>query len=310
MNKKKEKCSKCSTEFELVLTGYSFWEQKKAPSTFECPNCSNKYYIREPEWIQSLTWNGIKISKRYNQEQINTSQLSFNVDLDAKKVHEILKQKGVRFLHHANTVLTSKTFLEYNALLSREQVSSKNLFQTKQDSDDKDNELGINNYLFLDGKDLAEYFSRPNHYGPVLFKMNLDLLLSNEIKTIRISRKNPIYWNSSDGLNDKYHNNLSEFDNEYLTGDKLRDGGTMFMITTTNGILSLEQYLEEISIDNPNLIFTDKTNLITKISDFLKPELTKLGKQLQILNRFSFQYNFMRLTQFEKYRKFFSINRE
>ncbi|MBK8653103.1 MAG: hypothetical protein IPN20_04190 [Haliscomenobacter sp.] len=147
-----------------------FGKEEKNPSTYECPNCSTKYYIREPQWLKSLTWNGSKIIKRHNQNQINTKQEAFKVDLCAREAHRILKSKGVTHLHHANTVTTSKSFLENKALLSREYIEANNLFQTGQDSDRKDKKFGIHGFVFLDGKDLASYFSRPNHYGPILFK--------------------------------------------------------------------------------------------------------------------------------------------
>lgn len=131
------KCYGCETEYELELIGFNFWERRKKSSTYDCPNCSAKHYIREPQWLKSLTWNGLKIVKRCNQNQINTKGEAFNVDLNAKEVHQILKTKGVTHLHHANTVTTSKSFLENKSLLSREFVERENLFQTGQNSDDK-----------------------------------------------------------------------------------------------------------------------------------------------------------------------------
>jgi hypothetical protein len=309
MSTRTSECEICKTNFELELVGFSLWNKKKNPSLYECPGCSQKHYIRETEWIKSLTWNGVKISKRHNHIKINTDYKAFNVDLNANEVYRILNNKNIKHLHHTNTVTTSKTFLEYGALLSREYVQVGNLFQTIQDSDDKDVELGINDYVFLDGKDLGEYFSRPNHYGPILFKLKLELLLSDEINTVRISRKNPVHWNSKDGLNDKYHNSLQEFEKEYLSGNKLSDGGTMFMITSVNGKLDFGEYLDEVCVDNPNLILSDKTKLITKISDFLNPDLQKFGKNLIVLNRFRLLYNIMYKFKLKKYKKFFSTQR-
>jgi len=304
------KCNNCQTEYELELIEFNIWDIRKTPSIFECPNCSTKYYIREPQWLKSLKWNGIKISTRYGQEQINTRRDAFNIDLDSKEVFKILKTKGITHFHHANTVTTAKSYLEANALLSREYIEKNKLFQTGQSSDSKDKEFGIHNFIFLDAKDLADFFSRPNDYGPVLFKLDLKLLLSEDIPTVRISRENPFYWKDSNALNDQYYNNLDDFKNEYSTGNKLRDGKTMFMITTLDGSLSLEKYLQEITVDNPHLIFTDNRKLITTITDFLEPELTKFGIQLQVLDRFQFGYNRLRVFEFEKYKKFFTTKRE
>lgn len=304
-------CTKCKENYELELIDYSFWDKRHKPSSYECPNCSNKYYIREPQWINSLTWKGTKIKKLLSHNEIKTSSNYFNVDLDSTKVYQILKEKGIANLHHANTVGSSKTFLEKKALLSREYVKRENLYQTPQDSDEKDINYGINDYLFLDAKDLADYFGKPNEYGPVLFKFNLDLLLDPEIPTIRISRNNPCYWKVGDAINERYYNDLEDFKTEYLTGNKLRDGRTMFMLTTKQGKLSLTEYLISVSVDNPNLwVFFEgkgKVKYIEKIKEFLGDEIEALGVHREVLNRFAFAYNIMYTVKYSKFQKFFTV---
>ena len=108
------------------------------------------------------------------------------VELNSKTIYEILKSKGITHFHHVNTVATSKSFLSKRALLSRQKVEEIGLQQTPQDSDEIDRKFDIYNYIFLDGIDLANYFSRPNIYGPVLFKFSIDALL--KIPTIRITK--------------------------------------------------------------------------------------------------------------------------
>ena len=55
--------------------------------------------------------------------------------LSAKSLYSILKEKKVDFLYHANTVLTSLTFIRERALLSRGYVAENNFEQTDQKSD-------------------------------------------------------------------------------------------------------------------------------------------------------------------------------
>ena len=56
-------------------------------------------------------------------------------------------------------------------------------------------DLEIFNDIFLDTKDLHKHFSRQNHYGPVLFRFELELLLDEEIE-VWVTKNNPIYWDT------------------------------------------------------------------------------------------------------------------
>lgn len=50
--------------------------------------------------------------------------------LNAKEVYDLLKKKGVKHLHHANTVRASLTFVKEKALVSRNYVEVNGLVQT------------------------------------------------------------------------------------------------------------------------------------------------------------------------------------
>ncbi|MAN03570.1 MAG: hypothetical protein CMI35_10840 [Owenweeksia sp.] len=111
--------------------------------------------------------------------------------LSAKSLYTILKNKGVEFLYHANTVSTSITFIENNALLSRHFVESNNLFQSNQPSDKEDKLFDVWDHVFLDGEDLHKRYSRANKYGPVLFRFKLELLTSPQFQNVFITKTNP-----------------------------------------------------------------------------------------------------------------------
>jgi len=170
-------------------------------------------------------------------------------ELNSATVYEILRAKGLNYFYHANTVKTSLNFIDSLALLSRGYIEENELEQTPQSSDDKDKVFGIWDYIFLDSNDLASYFSKPNKYGPILFAFGNELLLDDNIPTIRITKINPCYWTEELTDADRYFSNLDEFNNLYMTGNKLRDGGIMFIITTLNGKLDFGEYLSGIRVD-------------------------------------------------------------
>ena len=50
------------------------------------------------------------------------------------ELHQLFTEKGIHFLFHANTVSTSRTFIEQGGLLSRGAIEQNGLMQTVQSS--------------------------------------------------------------------------------------------------------------------------------------------------------------------------------
>jgi hypothetical protein len=260
--------------------------------------------------VNYISWNGETL---FHEDSINNVHKIWAVDLNAKEVYKILKKKGINYFYHANTVVTSNTFLENGALLSREFVTKSGLVQTSQKSDKKDAIFGINNFIFLDANDLGWYFRRPNYYGPVLFRLKLELLLSDEIPTVRITKENPIKWEETKGLNTMYHTDLNLFDESYLVGNRYFDGKNMFIITSVNGCLNFKEYLDKIYLDNPCYTKEDDgTPGIKNFAEFIKLKLdehaAKFEIEVEILNRFIGDYKYMQKYEPGNFRKIFSFN--
>lgn len=196
-----------------------------------------------------------------------------DIDLDSRRVYEILIDKKLKFFYHANTVKTALTFIDSLAILSREHVEKHGLSQTEQSSDNIDKKFGIWNYIFLDAKDLAEYYTQPNVYGPVLFAFDNKLLLDTRIPTIRITKINPCYWTPNHKEEDLYFSNLEDFNKSYLTGNKLRDAGIMFILTTLDGKLELKDYLLGFKIDSPAINTKNKKGQTLDYSDAIINEI-------------------------------------
>lgn len=107
-----------------------------------------------------------------------------NYKLPSKEIYQILRDKGLQYLYHANTVSTSQTFIKQNALLSRGFVEENGLVQTDQKSDNEDKLYDVWNHVFLDASDLHSLYSRANYYGPVAFQIKLELFNSLTPNTI------------------------------------------------------------------------------------------------------------------------------
>ena len=236
------------------------------------------------------------------------------MDIPASEVYEILKDKEVKGLYHANTVRTSKTFLEQGGILSRKRVEDLSLVQTPQKSDEIDKKYNIWNDIFLDAINISKYFSNYNKYGPILFLFSLDLLKNEKIKTVRITRKNPIYWNDEDKTEDRYFASSEDFRSKFKSGNKLKDGGYHIIISTLDGFLTFE-HLKGIQIDNPNINFVDdngkKKPIIDGIKEFFSEDLGKNGisdNKIVIKSNLGLmsQYQIMQKFRSDEFKRLFS----
>ncbi len=170
--------------------------------------------------------------------------------LNAKAVYSVLKDKGITELYHCNTLMTSLTFIEARALLSRGYVEQHELKQTPQRSDAEDVEYNVWDDVFMDGFDIHKKYGTPNKYGPILFVMKLEVLLMPEICPILVTRANPWYWKNYPAWESRYVQTTEEIKELYLTG-KIKDSMMMFTFRSPGTSIKLNKFLKEIVIDQP-----------------------------------------------------------
>ena len=149
--------------------------------------------------------------------------------INGKTLYHILKEKNIDFLYHANTVSTSITFIEHRSLLSRHYIETNRLHQTEQKSDNEDKKFDVWDHVFFDGSDLHKKYKRANKYGPVLFRLKLELLTSPDLSSVHVTKSNPWYWTESTTLDEKFYKDVDEIETDYLTGKRL-DSQIMFTI--------------------------------------------------------------------------------
>ena len=244
-----------------------------------------------------------------------------NKDLNPKELHTILKNKGIEYLFHANTISTSITFLKEKHLLSRKYVEENNLFQTDQYSDKKDKKHNIWDDIFVDAMDIHKTFNKDNLYGPFLFCFDLNLLNSNDIDCVRITRKNPVNWKPQENENDWYYTDLKDFEENYKKGNNSKDVGSMLIFPNTGGKIPLKPHLKKIILDNPSLI-VDYKGRKTVLAEILKSEIDVILKnngfesiQKELRHKHKFyncrcwrKYNGLQLTNFKELKRLFHSN--
>jgi len=209
--------------------------------------------------------------------------------LNPKRLYAILKDKGINHLFHSNTLLTSLTFIQQRALLSRGYVSDQGLPQTEQPSDPEDKLYNVWNDVFMDGQDLHKRYNRPNKYGPVLFVMKPELLLMPELCPILVTKVNPWYWKNYPAWEGRYFEDPEEIKEKYLTG-KMMDSYCMFTLRSPEKTIKLNKFLQEIIVDKPGFKVVlrntgEEKELGIAVHDKLRASLDENGLQ-QIPIRF------------------------
>lgn len=165
-----------------------------------------------------------------------------------KSAISVLKEAGVTHLYHANSVLTSLSFLRSSSLLSRGTMERRNFPQTSQRSDPTDKRFGIWFDLFFDSDDNHFRASRANPYGPVLFVFKIDALSRMQTGPLWVSKLNPMYWEEGI-ITNRWHKDKSELKTNFQKGNF----GQHIVIRHSGGELPFEsEHLQRIIVDKPS----------------------------------------------------------
>jgi hypothetical protein len=127
-------------------------------------------------------------------------------------------------------------------------VERANLGQTNQITDNADRTFDIWDDVFADTVDIHHRGSMRNMYGPVLFVLDVEVLLTlPQESRLLVSKLNPKKWTV----------NMPDADRYFLTSDELWSGlsvgnfGQMLIIRAPNGIVPFGDHLQRIIIDEP-----------------------------------------------------------
>lgn len=196
--------------------------------------------------------------------------------LNACELYNKLKDKGVFYLYHANTLTTSISCIYNGGLLSRGDMENRGLDMTQQDSDCIDKQYNVWNDVFLDTVDLHGYrytkSIRQNLYGPVLFKLKSELLIDPDFDNIWITTNNPVNWDK-DG--NKYFNVVDE----YITTMGIERQRKMITIRNIHRPIPFSKYLEQIMLDDPEIYLKE---IGANVYDYAFNKLENAIKQVRL----------------------------
>lgn len=190
--------------------------------------------------------------------------------MEPNEVFDLLTGIQATHLHHANSVTTSCTFLEQGGLASRGFVQSRGLMQTSQSSDDIDKKYNIWHCVFVDHVDIHYRAGRvkgPNQYGPVLFILDLDVLLGLPAGSkVFVTKNNPIHWRDYEPDSARWFQNQVELAANLNYGDFDK----MLVIQTPSGKLDFPNRSALIKLDNPQRTVSSGQDAYTYAEDRLK----------------------------------------
>jgi len=170
------------------------------------------------------------------------------MSIPAKHVYEVLEDKGVDYVYHANSVLTVCQFLNTGSIMSRGSVEQIDGYQTEQDSDEIDKRYGVWFDLFFDTVDIHSRASTANVYGPVLLCFNIDMILRLYTGRIWVTKLNPTKW-AGKSENQRWFQSKEDLEDNFISSEF----DQMLVFRHCGGELTFKSYLDHILLDDPEM---------------------------------------------------------
>lgn len=179
------------------------------------------------------------------------ADLKRGILLQGSDIYGILKHIGVTHLHQANSVITSCTYLRQGGIVSRGFAEDHKLQQSAQPTDELDRKYGIWHMIFVPHVDIHDRQGQtkaPNLFGPVLFVLNLDVLLRLPPGAeVRVTKRSPAYWYDTEPDSARWFQNAEEVA-QNLSPDDLHK---MLAIQIPSGKLDFPNRRAQILLDDP-----------------------------------------------------------
>jgi hypothetical protein len=202
------------------------------------------------------------------------------MDIPSKHVYQVLADKDVRTLHHANAVLTACQFLRSRSLMSRGTIERLGIKQTEQSSDLLDKRYGIWFDVFADSVDIHARARRANAYGPVLLEFDSKILEGSYTGRIWVTKLNPTKW-ADRSQRERWFQDKNDLAQNFVRGQF----DQMVVLRHCGGELPFKTYLRRIVLDDPQQQTNDGIDLYSSAHGALSLAMSDSGLDVPIERR-------------------------
>lgn len=202
------------------------------------------------------------------------------MDIPSKHVFQVLQQKGIDEIHHANSVATACQFLRSKSLMSRGTVERLGIKQTPQSSDAIDKRYGIWFDVFADSVDIHGRARRANAYGPVMFVVDSSIIEKTYTGRVWVTRRNPTKWADRPDK-DRWFQDKEDLEAELVKGTF----DQMMVFRHSGGELPFKSFLRKLVVDDPQQQDEDGVDLFSMAVGALRLAMSDAGLDIQIERR-------------------------
>jgi hypothetical protein len=205
--------------------------------------------------------------------------------LQGREIYEVLKQIGVTHLHQANSVLTSCTYLQQGGIVSRGFAEDHGLQQSTQPTDELDKKYAIWHTIFVPHVDIHDRQGQtkaPNLFGPVLFVLDLDVLLRLPAGSeVRVTKRSPAYWYDTEPDSARWFQTAEEVAQNLSSNDLHK----MLALQIPSGKLDFPKRQARIILDDPQRQLPSGANAFAHAESRLRKAATQGKVEVSIERR-------------------------
>lgn len=202
------------------------------------------------------------------------------MDIPSKHVFQVLQEKGINALHHANSVVTACQFLRSKSLMSRGTVERLGVKQTPQSSDTIDKRYGIWFDVFADSVDIHGRAKRANAYGPVMFVVDSSIIEKTYTGRVWVTKLNPTKW-ADKAYKERWFQNKDDLEAGLVKGTF----DQMIVFRHSGGELPFKSYLTKLVVDDPEQKNDDGVDLFSMAVGALRLAMSDTGLDIPIERR-------------------------
>lgn len=202
------------------------------------------------------------------------------MNIASSNVFEVLSEKGVSELHHANSVVTACQFIRRKSLISRGNAERLGLSQSVQSSDDLDKRYSIWFDVFMDSVDIHNRAKRANVYGPVLFVFDINVINRNKTGRIWVTKENPTKWSNKLDC-DRWFQSKKDLRDNFVKGRF----DQMLVLRHCGGELTFGKNLKKIVLDDPCMTTAEDVDFYSMSFGALRLAMQDSGLEVPIERR-------------------------